>query len=327
MRGGITTEEATRDRFLFLSYCHKDAAVMKPWVDFLTNQGVRVWWDRAFQGGDDWLTIAKELLSHDNCCGFLFFASPDAISSMNTAEEWRTASKTKQRRADGSFYAQIVMATDDPSFNYKSLTDFVKKTEDQFSDEDFDDFRALFGQRDHIYYSAHNEEDKAKLLKTIKERAPQAVDEHQLAREKLSDVSSKVKLGTYGADRRPLFWECLRENGDEVVLLCDEILAEDFGGQHLKDWLQDFVQTAFSAEEQQLLPNGVRLLTVAEAEGLETVLTTGRVWWLADCDGNLQAVVREDGTVYTSGYNNRRCQKGIRPVITPDNVTLCKILG
>lgn len=333
MREFFTTSEATQDKFLFISYSHDDQETVKAWADYLIDQGVRVWWDKAFQGGDDWETIAKQLLSHDNCSGILFFCSKSAIASPNVAKEWRTAARTKEDRDDGSYYPQIIMVSDDPAFDYKYLTNFVKKNEDLFSDEDYDDFRSLFGKKDHLYYSAANASDKDTLLQTIKKRVPDTVDEHAIIRDKLADISNLdkeviLKLGTYGPDKKPLLWHQIHQEGDTATLLCQKVLSEGFGGRQLEDWLKkDFLREAFSGEERSALQGHIRLLTAEEAAALsQEELASDIIWWLAEQDGNLQSVVREDGTVYLSGYNNRLYQKGIRPAITMDITALYGIM-
>ena len=331
MRDFLTTEEATRDSFLFLSYSHDDQETVKDWVNYLLDRGVRVWWDKAFLGGDDWETIAKALLSHDNCCGILFFCSKSAIGSANVAKEWRTAAKTKANRGDDIFYSQIVMATDDPTIDYKYLTNFVKKTEELFTDEDYDDFRDLFGKKDHLYYCASKDTDRDALLQTIKARVPQTVNEREIIRDKLADISNLdkeviLKLGSYGPGKKPLLWRQILQNDDEATLLCETVLDEELGGQQLTDWLQTFARQAFSSAEQAHLQNKIHLLTLAAASQVpQAVLAADQLWWLADRNGNLQSVVREDGTLYQSGYNCKLYKKGIRPVITLDITKLYEL--
>lgn len=324
MREFYTTDEATKDSFLFISYSHDEQETVKVWADYLIDRGVRVWWDRAFMGGDDWETIAQRLLSHENCRGILFFASKSAIASPNVAKEWRCAARTRENRPNGDFYPQIIMATDDAGLDYKFLTNFVKKNEELFSDEDYDDFRSLFGKKDHLYYCASSETDREKLLQTIKSRVPDAVDEHEIIRDKLADISNLdkdvvLKLGAYGPEKRPLLWQQIGQEGDVATLLCRSVLTQSLGGQPLTDWLEDFLLQTFSAAEQAELKGHLRLLTAAEAASVaQEDLAADEIWWLADRDGNLQSVVRPDGTVYASGYNCRLYPKGIRPVITLD---------
>ena len=281
MREFYTTSEATQDQFLFISYSHDDQETVKAWADYLIDQGVRVWWDKAFMGGDDWETIAKELLSHENCCGLLFFCSKSAIASPNVAKEWRTAAKTKEARPEGSFYPQIIMATDDPDLDYKYLTNFVKKTEELFSDDDYDDFRSLFGKKDHLYYSAANQTDREALLQTIKQRVPETVDAHAIALDKLADISNSgkkdmiLKLGTYGPGQKPLLWRHLHSDDKEAVLLCQEVLTEELGGQQAEAWLRDFAREAFS-EDQTPLRKSIHIMTPEEAAASHQILSAAR---------------------------------------------------
>ena len=333
MRKFLTTAEATADKFLFISYSHDEREVIQEWADYLLNCGVRAWWDKAFNGGDDWETIAQNLLSHENCMGILFFCSKSAIASPNVAKEWRTAAKTKQARPTGEFYPQIIMIGDDTddTFNYHYLTNFVKKTEELFSDDDYDDFRDLFGKKDHLYYSVSKAEDKQNLFENIKKLVPQTVDEHEIARDKLADLSNLgkevvLKLGTY--NDRPIVWRKIFDNENESTLICDEVLTDSAGGKSAEEWLNNFVKQAFQEGEQRELQGKVRLLTLAEVEGLsKEELSRNKIWWLNDTNGYLQAVVREDGTVYKYGYNNRLYEKGIRPAITLDSVKLFSILN
>lgn len=333
MREFYTTDEATQEPFLFISYSHEDQQTVKNWADYLIDQGVRIWWDKAFMGGDDWETIANQLLSHENCRGILFFCSPSAIRSPNVAKEWRAAAaKSRKCRNDSCFYPQIVMVTEDPAFDYKYLTNFVKKTEELFTDEDYDDFRDLFGKKDHLYYCAGKEEDKAELLKTVKIRVSETVDEHEIVREKLADISNLdkeviLKLGTYGEGKKPVLWKQIHQENNEAVLLCQQILAQELGGQHLNGWLQDFVRQAFSDSEQVALQGSIRLLTMQEAAALSCELLAAEgIWWLADCNDHLQSVVREDGTIYESGYNNKLYKKGVRPVCAMDITKLYELV-
>ncbi len=324
MREFYTTAEATENGFLFISYSSDDKDTVKAWADYLIDKGVRVWWDRAFKGGDDWETTAKTLLSHENCCGILFFASKSAIASKNVAKEWRTAAKTKEGRSENGFYAQIIMVEDAPALDYKYLTNYVKKTEELFSDDDYDDFRSLFGKKDHLYYCASRESDMEALHANIKNRASDAVNEEERNMDRWDDLAGKgnevtVKLGTYGANHKPLVWQQIRQENTQVTMMCREILSQTLGGQPLKDWFRDFLRQNFSQEEQEVLQGKLRLLTLDEAaEVPQALLAADQIWWLADCDGHLQSVVREDGTVYQSGYNNKRYEKGIRPVFKMD---------
>lgn len=325
------TAEAIKDKFLFISYSHDDQKVVEAWAEYLFDQGVRIWWDKAFSGGDDWETDTTELLSHENCSGILFFASKSAIESLNVAKEWRTAAKTKESRSDDGFYPQIIMANDEENLDYHFLTSFVKKNDDLFSDDDYDDFRSLFGKKDHLFYSAGKESDMQKLLDTIKERVPNAVDKHAIVRDKLADLSHLdkeiiIKLGNY--DGKPITWHKIFDEDTESTLLSQDVLDDIHGGQALSDWLKSFINSAFPENVREVLRENIRLLTSDEAEKLpEEELASGRIWWLAESSGHLQAVVREDGTVYKNGYNNKIYKKGIRPVITMDSVALFEILN
>ena len=202
-----------------------------------------------------------------------------------------------------------------------------------YSDEDYDDFRDLFGKKDHLYYCTSRDTDLEALLQTIKSRVPQAVDEKAILLDKLADISNAdkdviVKLGVHGSNSKPILWRQISQVDTTVTLLCQQVLAEDLGGQPLEQWLNNFKKEAFSPEEQTAVQGALRLLQAQEAADLSPAeLAADALWWLADVDGNLQAVVREDGTVYERGYNNKLYKKGIRPVITMDITTLFAIVN
>ena len=110
----------------------------------------------------------------------------------------------------------------------------------------------------------------------------------------------------------------LKEENDVATLLCAEVLAEGLGGAEADTWLSStFPSAALSPEEQSLLSGKPRLLKAEEAKELDQkILSVGRQWWLTETRGNLQMIIREDGTLYRNGYNSKTFEKGIRPVIT-----------
>lgn len=71
--------------YVFLSYCHKDAAVVYPLLEQMVSDGYRVWYDDGNHAGDDWLeNIALHL---DGCAVCLAIISENAASSHNCRNE------------------------------------------------------------------------------------------------------------------------------------------------------------------------------------------------------------------------------------------------
>ena len=76
---------AGNEPYIFLSYCHKDSALVYPLFTQMVMDGYRVWYDDGNIAGDDWPeNIAKHL---DNSCVCLAFISNNSINSHNCNAE------------------------------------------------------------------------------------------------------------------------------------------------------------------------------------------------------------------------------------------------
>ena len=56
------------DPFIFFSYCHEDAAVVYPIIEYLSIEGFRVWYDDGIHPGDDWPEVIAEHLDKAKVC-------------------------------------------------------------------------------------------------------------------------------------------------------------------------------------------------------------------------------------------------------------------
>jgi hypothetical protein len=71
--------------FIFVSYSHRDSALVFPIIQRLHENGLRVWYDRGIDPGSEW---PEEIATHLLGCGlFLLFMSPDAAESHNVRRE------------------------------------------------------------------------------------------------------------------------------------------------------------------------------------------------------------------------------------------------
>jgi len=74
-----------KEPYIFVSYSHKDSALVFPVLQELHNRGLRIWYDKGIDPGSEWPEeIANHLL---NCGLFLLFMSPDAADSHNVRRE------------------------------------------------------------------------------------------------------------------------------------------------------------------------------------------------------------------------------------------------
>ena len=81
MENYFTKEEVVKSDFLFVSYKHEDQAIVLDTVNFLLDEGIRLWYDTDLIAGNKWTTIAEGLIKHENCRGVIFFNSIPAFMS------------------------------------------------------------------------------------------------------------------------------------------------------------------------------------------------------------------------------------------------------
>lgn len=83
------------DKFIFISYAHKDSDMVYPIIERLNAEGYRVWYDDGITPGSEWPeNIADHL---DRCETFVFFASPNSVSSDNCKREVNFALSRKKK--------------------------------------------------------------------------------------------------------------------------------------------------------------------------------------------------------------------------------------
>ena len=73
--------------FLFISYCHRDAQIVKKDIVELKRHGVRLWYDRSIACGEEWDKKALGILTRDNCAGVLVYVSAHAAASQSVCQE------------------------------------------------------------------------------------------------------------------------------------------------------------------------------------------------------------------------------------------------
>ncbi len=76
-------------REVFISYAHKDVALVRELIGGLSRSGVKIWWDKNLQSGDAWGRILLDRLS--NADGLVVCWSAAAINSANVRAEAKLA--------------------------------------------------------------------------------------------------------------------------------------------------------------------------------------------------------------------------------------------
>ncbi len=71
--------------FIFVSYAHKDGALVYPEIERLSAAGYRVWYDEGIDPGNEW---PEEIaLAIKRCALFLVYVTPNAVQSKNVRNE------------------------------------------------------------------------------------------------------------------------------------------------------------------------------------------------------------------------------------------------
>ncbi len=85
--GGGSGDDA--GTFMFVSYAHKDRDQIKPILDELARDGVRLWIDSEIDVGEEWDTRLETQLTA--CSGLLAFVSADYVASKHCRRELKFA--------------------------------------------------------------------------------------------------------------------------------------------------------------------------------------------------------------------------------------------
>ncbi len=81
--------------YVFVSYSHKDCAVIFEEIQHLHDAGYRIWYDEGIDAGNEWPEeIAQAVVG---CSLFLIFVSPRSVDSVNCRNEINLALNKKKR--------------------------------------------------------------------------------------------------------------------------------------------------------------------------------------------------------------------------------------
>lgn len=73
------------EKFIFVSYCHKDSEEVFPIIEQMVRDGYRVWYDEGINPGNDWPEIIADHLSRCSVC--IAFISEKSIDSHDCGRE------------------------------------------------------------------------------------------------------------------------------------------------------------------------------------------------------------------------------------------------
>ena len=77
------------EKYIFVSYAHKDAANVFPAIKALHNEGYRIWYDEGIEAGDDWSETISEHLEKAEVV--VYFMSRNSAGRENVERELAAA--------------------------------------------------------------------------------------------------------------------------------------------------------------------------------------------------------------------------------------------
>lgn len=82
-----------KNKFVFISYSHKDADLVISDIAELKHHGVALWYDVSIYYGENWDEKALGKIAEKNCVGLIVYVSKNSLCSKAVAEETATAVK------------------------------------------------------------------------------------------------------------------------------------------------------------------------------------------------------------------------------------------
>lgn len=208
MNAHYTKEEVVKNDFLFVSYKHEDTDIVTATIDFLMEQGVRLWYDADLVIGEKWPEVAEKLIKHENCRGVIFFNSEASFKSEPIYQERGfTLEKIETCNRKGQPFPVFPVNIGKPSTQRLLKAVFASLPEDDRESEKIFPLKYLQGisslfSSDTIYCYAdpeNSEEYKQRLVSHIKKALPSVIDAEALSAreiaESLGTAKTTVSLG------------------------------------------------------------------------------------------------------------------------------------
>lgn len=82
--------------FIFVSYAHSDAEKIAPYLRFLSENGVNLWYDNGLKPGQKWLEMLLTKIAQPTCMAVMFFLSGESVGSPFVRAETEQAFKNKK---------------------------------------------------------------------------------------------------------------------------------------------------------------------------------------------------------------------------------------
>ncbi|MFI3142306.1 MAG: toll/interleukin-1 receptor domain-containing protein, partial [Clostridia bacterium] len=74
-----------KEKYIFVSYAHKDSKIIMPIIEALHDNGYRIWYDDGIHAGDEWPEVIADRLVNSSLV--LAFFSKNSLKSRNCKNE------------------------------------------------------------------------------------------------------------------------------------------------------------------------------------------------------------------------------------------------
>lgn len=89
--------------YIFISYSHEDSEIVYQDLKVLSENGARIWYDRAMHIGQNWVERAKNKIFDKNCSAVLFYVSTQSLISSAFLQELEYALQREASDPEFSF--------------------------------------------------------------------------------------------------------------------------------------------------------------------------------------------------------------------------------
>lgn len=167
---GNVTEYNGSEKYIFVSYCHKDKDRVQPIISALASQGYRVWFDSGIYPGTEWPEVIAGHL--EKCSAFIACVSGNSMQSHNCRNELNYAI-LKGKPFIGVILerVQLTPGMEMQMSTFQSLYYYNFKTFGEFFDR-LTEAPCLAPCRGAIPEAADVKKKSASLEATVKESAP-----------------------------------------------------------------------------------------------------------------------------------------------------------
>ncbi len=190
----------TQNKFIFVSYQHKDMDIVEADIEWYTSEGMRVWYDSALDYGDHWQKRVERIVRHENCCGVLFYSSKSAYTSEPIFFERNLAIEERAKRGEDKFFI-LPVNIGKPSTLELVREVFLYAPEDETALRKYINGRWLtqileLFPSEVLYIYADQEAREAyrtEVLEAVKKKCPDAVDSDDMKIRKLQRMMASAK--------------------------------------------------------------------------------------------------------------------------------------